>query len=270
MSRNSEPSPSASSAETPSPRPDVIDLTCDADSPPSLPTPPRRLPSLDPDVRRRYRLAADRVGAETRDSTRTRHTPNGRPPRFGRNIMSGTPELIDLSAVSDEIEESPAPTYNRRLPPTLPPLPVDSSTGSSEVEFMGSRPISQNAEAPNVDNRSQAPASSSLNPLHQGLSHLRDLLAAGTSFMNSSGRHGLVRAGSSRDNHDRELEEQVQFVTRTVGNQFRGQPRQPRLPDLIMQAPTAEENFDALQFDYAQPAFALGGYYGSWGRQFNS
>ena len=175
--------------------------------------------------------------------------------------MSDTPELIDLSAVSDEIEESPEPTYNQRLPPPAPPLPVDLSTGSSDVEFMGSRPIPQYAETANINNRTQALASSTLHPLTQGLSHLRDLLAASTSFMNPSGRHVLARAGTSRDNQDRDqvLEDHVQFVARTAGNQFRAQPRLPAIPDLIMQAPTAEENFDGIQFDYAQPAFALGG-----------
>jgi hypothetical protein len=179
--------------------------------------------------------------------------------------MSGTPELIDLSTVSDEIEESPEPAYNRRLPQPVPspvpPLPVDSSTGSSEVEFIGSRPISQNVEIANLNNRSQAPASSTFQPFVHGMNHLRDLLAASTSFINPSGRHGPARAGTSRFNQDRNHvleEEHVQWIARAVGNQHRGQPPQRRLPDLIMQAPNLEEDFDGIAFDYAQPAFALG------------
>jgi len=177
--------------------------------------------------------------------------------------MSGTPELIDLSTASDEIEDSPEPDYSRRLPPPVPPLPVDSSTGSSEVEFIGSRPIPQNAETAHVSNGSQAPAASSaFQPFAQSFSHLRDLLAAGTSFMNSTGRYGQVRAGTSRANQDRDRlleEEQVQWIARAVGNHHRVQPHQHRLPDLIMHPPPTEENFDGIGLDYAQPAFALGG-----------
>jgi hypothetical protein len=176
--------------------------------------------------------------------------------------MSGTPQVIDLSSVSDEIDEPPEPAFSRRLPPLLPTLPVDSSSGSSEVEFVSSRPIPQNAETSNVHNRSQAPASSTFQPFLHGMNHLRDILAASTSFMNPSGRHGPARAGTSRATHetDRILEEEhVQWIARAVGHQHRGQPPHRRLPDLIVQAPHLDEDFDGITFDYAQPAFTLGG-----------
>jgi hypothetical protein len=258
---SSSSSSSASGSQTPSSRPTFIDLTCDPDSPPSLPPPPPRLPSVDSDLRRRPRRAADRIEMQTRNSPRPRGTQNSRPPRFGRNIMSGTPELIDLSTVSDEIEDSPEPAYSRRLPPPVPPLPVDSSTGSSEVEFISSRPIPPNAETAHVNNGPQAPASSAFQPFAQSFSHLRDLLAAGTSFMNSTGRYGQVRAGTSRANQDRDRlleEEQVQWIARAVGNHHRGQTRPHRFPDLITHAPPTEENFD-IGLDYVQQAFPLGG-----------
>jgi hypothetical protein len=176
--------------------------------------------------------------------------------------MSGTPQVIDLSTVSDEIEESPEPAYNRRLPPPMPTLPVDSSSGSSEVEFVGSRPVPQNAETSNVSNRPQAPASSTFQPFLHSMNHLRGLLAASTSFMNPSGRHGAARAGTSRANQERDRileEEHAQWIARAVGHQHRGHPPQRRLPDLIVQAPNLEEDFEGITFDYAQPAFALGG-----------
>lgn len=176
--------------------------------------------------------------------------------------MSGTPELIDLSTISDEVEETAEPAYNRRLPPPMRPLPVESSGGSSEVEFIGSRPIPHTAETANLSHRPQAAASSTFQPFVHGMNHLRDLLAASTSFMNASGRHGSARAGTSRVNQNRHHileEEHVQWIARAVGNQHRGQAAQRRLPDLIMQAPNLDEEIDGIAFDYAQPAFALGG-----------
>ena len=126
---------------------------------------------------------------------------------------------------------------------------------------MGSRPIPQNGESANVNNRPQALASSAFQPFAQSFSHLRELLAAGTSFMNPNGRHGGTRAGTSRENHERDdvLEEHVHWVTRAVGNQHREQLSQRRLADPIMPAPITEENFDGLAFDYVQQAFPLGG-----------
>lgn len=176
--------------------------------------------------------------------------------------MAGTPELIDLSTASDEVEEAQEPAFNRRLPPPVPTLPVDASAGSSEVEFVGSRPIPQSAETANSNHQPQVPAPSTFQPFLHGMNHLRDILAASTSFINPHGRHGAPRAGTSRVTQDRNRileEEHVQWIARAVGNQHRAHLPQRRLPDLVVPAPNLDEDFDGIIFNYAQPAFTLGG-----------
>ena len=179
--------------------------------------------------------------------------------------MSGTPELIDLSNISDEIEdpsESASFQDSRRLPPPVPSLPVESSTGSSDVEFVSSRPIPQatNLEL-SIPPRPGAASSYPFQPFVHGYNHLRDMLERGTAFMAGT-RYGQGAAGASRGNHaSRVFEEEVQRVTQAaMGNHHRVRLHQRRDPDTrILPAPIMAEEFDAIAFDYTRPAFAVGG-----------
>ncbi len=177
--------------------------------------------------------------------------------------MSGTPELIDLSNVSDEIESPPEPApfqENRRLPPPIPSIPAELSTGSSDVEFVSSRPITQAASL-DLPPRPATASAYPFQPFVHGYNHLRDMIERGTAFM-AGGRYGQGATGVSRGNQaNRVFEEEIQRVTQAALGNHRVRHHHHRDADArMLPPPVMQENFDAIAFDYTRPAFAVGGF----------
>ena len=239
--------------------PPVIDLTSDHESPsPRLLPPPSRPSESGPSI----------IEPVSHDVRRADQTNLVRTPRFGRNLMSRTPEFIDLSSVSEEMEATPGPSPSTSNAANAPSLPRQSSSSSSDVEYLSSRPIHRDSSAAMA---APAPAPSNLSsalfqPFTAGYSNLRDLLINGSLFMNS-GRHILEGTdepqASSSNAREREhlFEREVQRISMQAARNNRRRPVLPRLfpspPPRLLPAPH-NENLD-LNMDYRHVAFAIEG-----------
>ena len=229
-----------------------VDLTADSASPPRPPRPHIR--------EREIRRSPRRISAAHVDQ------PSHRPPRFGRDIMAGTPPVIDLSSDGDDTGPRPgqvAAQQGRRANDAS-----GSSSYSPEVTFISSRPVTQNATgnmafgAPR--NHQTAVANEPRTNLAPTAPYLRNLL----------GRVGIFRGNrppelaeqEEANQGDRAAVERVRILEQEIIRQANGAARlfAPRLPHmrgalypLPGNAPAFNPDFPDLNMNYENAAFTI-------------